>query len=310
MIILMKRSQIISTVAAVLILISCNQQAASDLPSNESQVSKGVPVDYEIIDTHAHLLLPDEVLGLNPSVPGSPEELQKQMKAAGISRAGIMSMVPRNDLKKMRAHNDYILKLANENSAFFPTCSVHPLDGQAALDEIERVAKLGARAIKVHPFFQGFDVADPNVFAVVKVAGEHGIAVIFDSISASDGGMVGKFIDLAIANPNTKIVLAHMAGARFHEMILFAVFAKGPFYKKNAYFDLSAIAELYADSPREEELVWTMRQIGMDQFLFASDFPIFNLEKTRELVETYDFTEEEFKKIYHDNAIKVFGLTD
>jgi len=63
---------------------------------------------------------------------------------------------------------------------------------------------------------QGFDVANPNVLAVAKKAGEKGLPVIFDSISAADGGMVGKFIDIAIANPETKFVLAHMGGNRFH----------------------------------------------------------------------------------------------
>lgn len=306
----MKRKHTFPIIAIVFALISCNPQTSPDQNSETNDAGTTTAVNYEIIDTHAHILLPGEELSLNPNSPGSPEELQKQMQASGVSMAGIMSMVQGNNFEKMRQHNDYILKLAKDSESFFPICSVHPLDGQAALDEIRRVAQSGARAIKVHPFFQGFDVADPNVNAVVKVAGENGLAVIFDSISASDGGMVGKFIDLAIANPQTKIVLAHMAGARFHEMILFAVFAKGPFYNNNAYFDLSAIAELYADSPREEELLWTMRQIGMDQFLFASDFPVFNLKQTKEMMGKYDFTEEELRKLYHDNAIQVFGLSE
>jgi len=267
-----------------------------------------VVAQERIIDTHAHIMLPGQERAFNPNVDGTAKELRSQMAESGVSMAGIMSIVPRDNTEIMKTYNDHILKLAAESDEFFPIVSVHPLDGQPAIDEVERVSELGAKALKLHPFFQGFDVADPNVLAVAKKAGEKGLPVIFDSISASDGGMVGKFIDIAIANPDTKFVLAHMGGYRFHEMILFAVFAKGPFYSNNVYFDLSAIIEIYADSPRQEDLLWTMREIGMDQFLFASDFPIFNLATTRELFENFGFTDEEKQKLYHDNAVKVFEL--
>ena len=292
-----------------ILLVSCKnkpEKTETDDAENIVEVSK-VSIE-NIIDTHAHIQLPGQELSLNPSTAASPNELKKQMEASGISTCGIMSMVPKGNMEITRQHNDYILKLAKDNSEFFPICSVHPLDGKDALDEIERVANLGAKAIKVHPFYQGFELTDPNVNNVLAAAGKFGLSVIFDSISASDGGATGKFVDLALANPNTKIVLAHMRGTQFHETLLFAVFAKGPFYKKNVYFDMSAIADLYIDSPRQDELMWTMREIGIDQFLFASDFPVFNLKPALETMNKYGFTQEELQKMYHDNAIKVFNL--
>ena len=262
----------------------------------------------QIIDTHAHILLPGQEFSLNPSVPGSPAELKRQMSEAGVTRAAILSMVPARALAVTREHNDYVLQLSEQNPAFFAVASVHPLDGQQALDEVARVAKRGAKGIKLHPFYQQFDLADPQVSAVVAAAGEHGLVVLFDSISAWDGEGVGKFVNLAVANPQTRIVLAHMGGTQFHQMLLFAVFAKGPFYKGNVYFDLSAIIELYSDSPRQEELIWTIRQIGVEQFLFATDFPVFDIKETLDIFQRYDLTDEEFQQIFHDNAVKVFGL--
>ncbi|NER17632.1 amidohydrolase family protein [Spongiivirga citrea] len=298
---------------ACIILVSCNKNTKDTSSIGKQKAETTIEnVDSStiktIIDTHAHIQLPGQELSLNPSTPASADELKSQMEAAGVSKCGIMSMVPKGNLAVTRQHNDYILKLAKENSEFFPICSVHPLDGKEALKEIERVAKLGAKAIKIHPFYQGFELTDPNVNEVLATAGKFGLTVIFDSISASDGGATGKFVDLALANPNTKIVLAHMRGTQFHETLLFAVFAKGPFYKNNVYFDLSAIADLYIDSPRQEELMWTMREIGIDQFFFASDFPVFDLKPARETMDRYGFTQEELQKMYYENAIKVFGL--
>ncbi len=262
----------------------------------------------QIIDSHAHLLPPGMERALNPNVDASVIELRRQMKEAGVTKAGIFAMVQKADPNAMRSYNDFILKTAAESDDFFAVPSVHPLDGEIAVEEVKRVAAMGAKALKLHPFYQGFKIDDPRVNAVVKAAGEAGIPVIFDSISASDGGATGKFVDLAIANPEAKIVLAHMAGYRFSEMILFAVFAKGPFYNNNVYFDLSATAQMYANSPRTDELLWTIREIGIDQFLFASDFPVFDLKPARDAIESYDFTPDELQKLMHDNAVNVFGL--
>ncbi len=272
-------------------------------------VTGAVTAKGQVIDSHAHVLLPGQELSLNPSTPGSIEELKRQMKEAGVSMAGIMSMVPKGNMEVTRTYNDFILQQAKESDALFPIASVHPLDGDEAVAEVVRVAKLGAKAIKLHPFFQGFDPGHASVAAVVKAAGDNGAAVIMDSISADDGDSTGKFINLALANPQTKIVLAHMAGARFHEMILFSVFAKGPYYKNNVYFDMSGTAELYANSPRQEELMWTMREIGMDQFLFASDFPVFDIKPAKQTMDEYGFTKDELQKLYYDNAVNVFGLS-
>ncbi len=45
-----------------------------------------------------------------------------------------------------------------------------------------------------------------------------------------------------------------------------------PYYTRNLWFDLSATAHFFADSPYEEQLVWVARQIGTDRLLFGSDW--------------------------------------
>jgi uncharacterized protein len=42
----------------------------------------------------------------------------------------------------------------------------------------------------------------------------------------------------------------------------------------SVYFDLSAIAPFYADSPVAPELTWTIRKTGVAYFLFGSDWPV------------------------------------
>src|SRR3546814_17787955 len=101
--------------------------------------------------------------------------------------------------------------------------TVHPYDGDAALAEIDRVAALGVRLLKIHPHTQKFDAADPRVLALVKHAGDKGMIVVMDnaSIVPSDNE---KLFNLALAAPKTKFLFGHMGrpGFRFWNILALA----------------------------------------------------------------------------------------
>jgi len=54
--------------------------------------------------------------------------------------------------------------------------------------------------------------------------------------------------------------------------------------------------------------MWTIREIGIEYFLFGSDFPVFDLKPSRRVLEKYGFKKKELQQIFHDNAVKLFGL--
>lgn len=59
-------------------------------------------------------------------------------------------MAPRDDLQLTMALNDAVLALAGQHGGFFfPACSVHPADGEAAVRELERVVGAGACWLKL-----------------------------------------------------------------------------------------------------------------------------------------------------------------
>ena len=76
----------------------------------------------------------------------------------------------------------------------------------------------------------------------------------------------------------------------------------------NIYFDISASVVLAADSPIEEEYVWTIRNVGVDHVLIASDFPQISLPRTLEAFAKLDLTDAERAKIRSGNARKLLGL--
>ena len=88
---------------------------------------------------------------------------------------------------------------------------------------------------------------------------------------------------------------------RFWNILPVARTAKG-FYMDNIYFDVSATITLMADSPLEEEFIWTIRNVGIDKVLLGSDFPQLSLKQATDALERLDMEQSEKDKIRYENA--------
>jgi predicted TIM-barrel fold metal-dependent hydrolase len=236
--------------------------------------------------------------------------MRKLDDAAGVTRSALIVIARKGEPDVTRAQNDRVLRTAaNSDGKFYAVVSVHPADGDFALEELERVARLGAKEVKLHPNTQDFDVADASVAAIVKKCGELGLVVLFDSYKPWDPGEMGKFLRLAVQHPQTKIVLAHMGFSYFREAISFAQLRKLGM-ATNVWFDLSAIAVAYVDSPVHPELLWTMRKVGVDRFLFGSDWPVDTPAKAVSAIHKMGLTKTEEQLIFHDNVCSLLKLND
>ena len=258
------------------------------------------------IDSHVHLWDGEKSIA----------EYEAQVKDGGLTIAAFGGMwfggpnqARAGNPDSIRTHNDALVALAKSHPAMVPIATVHPYDGAAALDELQRVAGLGVRLLKIHPHTQKFDPADPRVLALVRRAGELGVTVVMDNANIVPGGDSEKLFNLALAAPKTKFVFAHMGGLnfRFWNILKMARTAEGLF-GDNIYFDISAMVTLAADAPIEEEFIWTMRNVGIDHILIGSDYPQFSLAQTLAAFEKLDLTATEKAKIRHENARKLFGL--
>lgn len=210
--------------------------------------------------------------------------------------------------ERIRANNDALIALAKKHSAMLPIATVHPHDGQAALLELRRVAAGGIRVLKIHPHTQKFDGSDPRVLALVKLAGELGVVVLMDNAGILPGDNE-KLFNLALAAPKTNFIFAHLGGMSFRFWnILKAVRTAEGLFGNNIYFDISATVTLVADSPIEEEFVWTIRNVGVDQVLLGSDYPQYSLEQNARALDRLSLSDAEKTKIRSTNARKLFRL--
>lgn len=266
----------------------------------QSQAGAQAPV----FDVHVHLREGEASL----------REYQAEVESSGIELAGIGAMwfggphqAREGDPGKIRANNDALIAMAAAHPVVMPIATVHPYDGQAALDELARVAARGVKVLKIHPHTQEFDVTDPRVLALVRKAGELGVAVLMDNANILPGDSENLF-NLAARAQGTTFVFAHIGGMnfRFWNILVLARTADG-FAMDNVNFDISGPVLLAADSPIEDEFVWTLRNVGIDHVLLGSDYPQMTLAKMADALERLDLTDEEKAKIRSGNARRLFG---
>ena len=257
--------------------------------------------DGPIIDAHTHPMLDPESQIV--AVPHPPEAYRALVDGSQVCRAAALTIAHGGDLDRTRTRNDAVIKLAKDSDRFFyPVCSVHPADGLAALREIDRVAAAGAAWLKLHPNTQRFDVADPAVTKVVRKAAELGLPVLFDAYSPWDANQPGKFVNLAIAVPEARLILAHAHGPGFPQLLFYDVLARYPEWRRNVWIDISVTATMLAGSPFAEQLAWVLRKVGVDRVVFGSDYPVDEPLTAVRAVAELGFTDEEQAAILHDNA--------
>lgn len=256
-----------------------------------------------VFDAHVHLWNGEASLaGYKETVATGEGEL------VGIAAMwfGGPNQAAAGDVAAIRKGNDSIIALAAKHPEVVPVATVHPYDGEAALEELARVAAQGVKVLKLHPHTQRFDAADPRVLAVATRAGELGMTVLMDNANILPGDSERLF-NLAIAAPGTKFIFAHMGGMNFRFWnILKLIRTADDFFADNIYFDISGPLFLAVDSPIEQEFVWTLRNVGIDRVILGSDHPQWRLDRAVDALERLDLREEEKERIRVGNARRLF----
>ena len=278
-----------------------------------------------IIDFHTHVFSPeikknrDKYLAKDPcfaqlySNPKAKlvtaEELVAAMDRAEIDISVILNLGWTTH-ELCADSNDYIL----ESAARYPKrligfCAIQPRSPEAALNEIERCAKSGAKGIgELRPDMQMFDLRDETLMApLVETITKFNMILLTHSSEPVGHIYPGKgevtptmLYPFIIRFPELKLVCAHWGGG-------LPFYALMPEVKKvlaNVYFDTAASPFLY--SP---EIYRQVAQIiGADKILFGSDYPLLSPGRLMEEIKTLNLPEETKSLIFAENVRKLMNL--
>jgi predicted TIM-barrel fold metal-dependent hydrolase len=263
-------------------------------------------LSYPIVDVHCHVKT-------IPAEEDSPfmtmEEYFSENESFNVKYLFGLTIARKDRIEETKARNDSLFSMSRRDSRFIPVCSVHPLDGEASIEELHRIKELGGKIIKLHPSNQNFPILGNEMLNIARVAGELGLIILIDGYGMYIPNYLENLIQLTLANRQTKFIIAHMGGSYFHNLgALSTVRMLNPEMFANIWYDFSATIHIYADSPYKSQLEWVIRSIGVDRLLFGTDNPLVSLSETLKSFYKLDFDDSEREKMLYKNAIELLGL--
>ena len=141
-----------------------------------------------VVDIHTHAF-PDAIaeravpaLAKAAAAPayldGKLESLIRSMDAANVDMAVVASIATKPG--QFEAILNWSQSIASDR--IIPFASVHPAD-TAVVSHLREIFARGIRGIKLHPYYQDFDLDDPALFPIYATLEELGLIVLATRVS-------------------------------------------------------------------------------------------------------------------------------
>lgn len=262
-----------------------------------------------LIDFHTHCF-PDALApraierlshgggGLEPHTDGTLAGLRARMAADGVDIAVVLNIA--TNAAQQHKVNDFAASLDREEG-LVAFGSVYP-DAPDALDELERIAALGLRGVKLHPDFQGFAVDDERYAPLYRKISSLGLITIFHAgvdynYPPPYGGTPAR-IAAALRWFDTPVVAAHWGGIQSGEEVL-RYLAGRPVYLDTS-FGYATMPKHYA-----AEILCVH---GAERMLFGTDTPWHTVAMEERLLGSLDISDEDMQRIRWKNAAELLGI--
>jgi predicted TIM-barrel fold metal-dependent hydrolase len=272
-----------------------------------------------VIDFHTHIFPPwlrerrDEYSKADPcfhllySQPkariATAEELIASMDEAGIDLSVVLNAGWVSQELCVKT-NDYILdSVSRYPKRLVGFCAIQPRAGDAAIAEIGRCAKAGAKGIgELRSDVQGFDFADKKTMKpVVDAVLKHDLIFLTHSSEPVGHEYSGKgsitpdtLYSFITAFPNLKLVCAHWGGG----LPFYALMPEVAEALNNVFFDTAATVFLYKPEIFEQ----VSHIIGSDKILFGTDYPLMHQNRVIAQVQSAQLSEKDKARILGANA--------
>jgi predicted TIM-barrel fold metal-dependent hydrolase len=239
------------------------------------------------------------------------EELLASMDEAGIELSVVINIGWVGHELCVKT-NDYILdSVSRYPTRFVGFCAIQPGAGDAAIAELERCSKAGAKGIgELRSDVQGFDLADKKTMKpLVDAALKYDLIFLTHSSEpvgheySGKGSITPDVLYSFITNfPNLKIVCAHWGGG----LPFYALMPEVAKALSNVFFDTAATVFLY----KPEIFKQMSHIISSDKILFGTDYPLMHQNRVLAQIQSSQLPEEDKARILGANAQKLLHLDE
>jgi len=196
------------------------------------------------------------------------------------------------------AANDAVTEAARSSDGrLIPLCRVDPWEGEAAIAELRRAVREGARGVFLHPSEEHFRINDARIRPLVEDAAELAVPVMV----AAGYHLFAEPLQLGAAaqwTPDNPFVLTN--GGQFNISGMAQFDAELALRNGNVHVQTSGMY-------REDFLERVVATFGPERLLFASAAPIFTMAYERLRVDLAHFSGKEAELILGGNAARIFG---
>jgi predicted TIM-barrel fold metal-dependent hydrolase len=262
-----------------------------------------------VIDIHTHAYPPAlaakavakvREYGVRAVTDGTVESLLASMERNGIEASVVCSIATRPG--QFRTLLAWCRGIRAVRVIPFP--SVHP-DDPEALQQLGAVRAEGFRGVKLHPYYQGFDLDEPRLFPLYDRIQKEGLVLLMHTgydlaFARVDRAGPQRVRNVVERFPALKFVTTHFGGwedwERVEELLL----------GRSIYMDVSHSEEEIGDERARRFLARHPREC----LLFGSDAPWSDPRRIRDWVRRLLPDEERLQALFDDNPRRLLGLAD
>lgn len=259
----------------------------------------------KIIDCHCHIY-PDSVApkaveaiaefyDLNMNCSGTVAQLKEIAKKYNVEKTLVHSTATKG--YQVPSINSYLIDVLEENNEFVGFGTLHP-DYNKNEVEMARLIENGVRGIKFHPDFCQIDVLSKEMYEIYEMISGRLIIMFHIGDNRHTYSQPHKIKKILQDFPNLTVIGAHMGGYTTWEE------SYNILCGENIYFDTSS--SLAFISPELASKI--IKKHSAEKVLFATDYPMWNIEDELELFMKIPLTECEREKILYTNAKKLLNV--
>jgi predicted TIM-barrel fold metal-dependent hydrolase len=277
--------------SVLLVLVGCSTpKSIQSNPENEHAYGT---------DFHMHIHSP----------PKEYDDLQFNAERAlfaadsiGLKRALVLSNAYSKNASQKYAEteNDFIKSEVSKNKTRLAgACAVNPQNNWA-WKEIKRCSSIGLKVLKLHFMASGLDLRKEKDYEIAKAELKNAELFNFTVIvhanypRATRGNEIDKLKQLIEEFPKIRWIIGHLFGREFEEL-------KG-LNHPNYFVEISVVPIWMKTEEQRQKLVQTMRSVGMEKFIFGSDWPVIHPAETLKAFNLLPLTEKEKEMVLFTNA--------
>lgn len=264
-----------------------------------------------IIDFHAHIF-PDRIAvqaierlensgGIKSFTDGTLTGLFASMERSGVDMSVILPVATKpTQFVNIQSFAKSINEQYPERLLSFG--GIHP-DCVNYRKELDTIANLGFKGIKLHPDYQGVMIDDIRFLRIIEYASELGLIItthagIDVSLQNSVCCPPHKMRKVLDTIKPDKMILAHMGGWALWEEV----------YEYLAGEDVFLDTAFIYDYITKEQFLKIFNKHGSDKILFGSDSPWSDMAKAVTWIQELSLPQDAEEKIFSGNAKKLLGI--